>query len=127
MYAMCKVIVGSPVPQALEDLGREIEFNPGDVGFEMLYSGYCYDKPGYCGVEIFRFNGNGTQKASEIVTTATAEQVKLAEKLLSESREKLKEWFNTIDDAGEWSQEDRERIVNSIPLVPEVYFVWHTS
>jgi hypothetical protein len=47
--------------------------------------------------------------------------------MLAQARVKLQEWFGENDPDGEWDEDERNYIVNSIPLKPDVYLVWSTS
>lgn len=130
-YAICKVVVGSPVPEKLRDLVNEIDLDLKEVGFKMLYNGGGSNEPGYCGVVLCEFDECEERRVSSLRLVPTPEQIEKAKQLLVAARVKLTNYFAEDDDEDDedngFSDEERLSYINSIPVEPDVYLIWSSS
>lgn len=105
MYAIGYIIYGVPYSEDIDklfdsDLENEEgieEVCPEDLGFEFVYSGNGYIRPGWCGVRLDTIDECGTQRVKDLILSPTEEQKQRALAKIADLPENIRKLCDEVD------------------------------
>ncbi len=131
-YAICNVVVGYDLDgdllEYVDDYLSDFDFEPEKLGLVGLYSSGGPPNPMYCGVKIYEFDECTRLKTSELVLTASPEQIAEAKVLMAEFKKNVSAIMDENPEYNSFREgEEKEELLACIPENPDVYLVWSSS
>jgi len=125
MYAICNIICGCEIPAIVREFVNEYTGDYKDAGFETFYSG-SGDTPAFSGIVISKFDECSNLRAVELIArmNATAEQIAKARQNLTKTKNLFQDYLGECEGVGD---EEKQKLLDSIPQEPEVLLIWSTS